>query len=277
MRSFRVARIGMLACLVPLLAAATAWSQQPKVSSTDHRSSPSPHAKSEHPPIAFLGVEVESLHPSLASHLPSDIAHGQGVLVAYVSPDSPADKAGLKQHDILTSYGDQKLYAPEQLSKLVRADQPQHEVTLGIVRGGKSQQLKVTLGSEAYEPESPLSAWEQRLPGDWNWGFFERPIFQRQPHQTADSAWESFDSMSLRKVGDHNFRVEINYLDKSGKKQTHSFEGTREEIRRDIEAEDDLPASERSHLLSSLGMTNDFGERSARFPLWNYGPWSRPY
>ena len=44
--------------------------------------------------------------------------------LGWVDPGSPADKAGLKSHDILVRYDNQKLFSPQQLTKLVWADQP---------------------------------------------------------------------------------------------------------------------------------------------------------
>jgi hypothetical protein len=276
MGNSRLAHVFIGVYLVSLFAVSTIWAQRTATNSTDNKAGSKAAAKVDSD-MAYLGVEVESLHPSLASHLPGDIMHGQGILVMDVVPDSPAEKAGLKEHDVLTSYDDQKLYAPEQLAKLVQADKPQHEVTLGIVRRGKSEQLKVKLGSEPYDQEPLPGGWEPRGFGSWDWGVPEQSFLRPQARRNSDASWESFDSMTLRKIGDHRFKVEIQYLDKSGKKEQHAFEGTREEIRRDIAAEKDLPANERNHLLSSLGLTNDEFDRSARFPMWNYGPWNRPY
>ncbi|HEX3316094.1 MAG TPA: PDZ domain-containing protein [Gemmataceae bacterium] len=72
----------------------------------------------------YLGVSAEAISPALASQLSDVVPLGQVVLVADVVKDSPAAKAGLKSHDILLSLGDQKLYSPEQLAKLVHADKP---------------------------------------------------------------------------------------------------------------------------------------------------------
>lgn len=270
-------RMSCLAGISAVLMVSAAWAQRTPPGNANNNAPTKPESRADRSEMAYLGLEAEPLHPALASHLPSTPTHGQGVLVAYVEPDSPADKAGLKEHDVLISYDDQKLFAPEQLAKLVRADKPQREITLGIVRGGKSQQVKLTLGSRPNESEIPQGYFEPRMPGDWNWGFPEQPTLRMQQRRNPDSAWESFDSMTLRKTGDNKFKVEIAYLDKSGKKQQHTFEGTRDEIRHDIEQEKDLPASERSHLLSSLGLPNLGEDRSARFPAWNFGPLGRSY
>ena len=68
---------------------------------------------------AHLGVGVEAVPPVLAAQLPYTVPQGQGVLIGRVEPGSPAAAAGLQAYDILLSYGDQKLFSPDQLSALV--------------------------------------------------------------------------------------------------------------------------------------------------------------
>lgn len=296
MQSLCVRKLSWLVAIPAALAAPAAWCQTPPSPTKPPQEKSAQTApadgekaagksKSAHAEVAYLGIDVESLHPSLASHLPAALAHGQGILVNDVEPNSPAAKAGLKEHDVLVSYDDQKLFAPEQLAKLVRTDTPERAVTLGVVRGGQSQQVKVTLGARPYEPGFRQDAyspgayspggWEPAPWDNWSWRFPEQPAF-RLPQSTAgDADWEAFDSLTLRKTGDNKFKVEIQYLDKAGKVQRHAFEGSRDEIRRDIDAEKDLPASERQHLLSGLGLSSSGADRAAGFPGRGFGPWGR--
>lgn len=62
-------------------------------------------------PTPFLGVVVDELHPAIVSHIPEVALGGQGVLVREISNNSPASKVGIKPHDILTTYDDQKLFS----------------------------------------------------------------------------------------------------------------------------------------------------------------------
>jgi hypothetical protein len=233
-----------------------------------------------HTGAAYLGIGVDSLHPALVSHLPKTLVDGQGVLVAQVAPDSPAAKAGIKEHDILVTYQDQKLFSPEQLVKLVQADKPNRKVQLQIVREGKMASYTVTLGerptlSAANQP-APVPWWQHPwwrelpryvMPGD-------RPQSKEEESQSkADSPWKSFDSLTLKKLDDNRYRAEIDYLDKDGQKQHHQFEGTREEIRSQVQAEKDLPGNEREHLLRGLSSQDE-----PTMPDFWYGPqWSHEF
>ena len=63
---------------------------------------------------------------------------------------------------------------------------------------------------------------------------------------------ESFDSMSLQRTGKDQYKAEISFRDKNGKIDSRSFEGNREQIRKDIMSQTDLPRSERHQLLGAM-------------------------
>jgi hypothetical protein len=184
--------------------------------------------------------------------------NGQGILVTTVGQGSPAEKAGIRPYDILMTYGDQKLFSPEQLAKLVKADKVGREVTLSLVRQGKVEQVTATLAK--YEPHSanrPKSHFPDLW--HWNWHMPEWFTYPKASHEN-DNHWQSFDSMTVKKLGDDRFKAEIQYMDQNGKLQQQQFEGTRDEIREAINARKDLPATEREHLLHSMDMPGgEFG------------------
>jgi hypothetical protein len=192
---------------------------------------------------SYLGVAVEPLHPSVSTHLPDVMVKGQGVLVSQVSPDSPAAKAGIEQNDILVKYGDQKLFSAEQLAKLVQADKPGQEVELGLVRGGKLQTVHATIGQAA--TESRVSRASHRSPT-------KRAASRRRRQRAADTDWESFDSLTLKRIDDQNFIAEIKYLDENGKLKSQTFKGTRDQIEQDVNAKADIPDNEREQLLNAI-------------------------
>jgi hypothetical protein len=211
--------------------------------------------KNHHKVPASLGLFVTTAHPALASNLPDILSPEQGLLVEGVLENSPAAKAGIKQHDLLTSYDDQKLFSAEQLTKLIHSDHPGRVVSLGYLREGKLEKVDVTLSASdpAHQRswvESPetIRSWHRHLRD------LMRPL---HPRRAANSEWENFDSLTVKKLAEGKLRAEVQYLDKAGKMQKHVFEGTREEIRTSIEAEKDLKPHERVHLLRSLNLASD--------------------
>jgi len=209
-------------------------------------------------PAGYVGVMVEDLHPAFASHFPNIGAMGQGLMVQSVSADSPAAKYGLKRHDILMMYDDQKLFSPEQFTKLVAGDKPGREVTLGIIREGKQQTLKVQLGERNWRDVRPQEEFVHRIPprlrNAWR-GSNGR-------HEGANQ-WNQFDSLTLKKMDNDKFHASIAFTDKDGKLQKHEYDGTRDELRKRIEEDKDLSNAERFHLLRSL----DIQTRVTTFPF----------
>jgi S1-C subfamily serine protease len=60
--------------------------------------------------------------------------------------DSPAAKAGLQQGDIITRINNTDINADNPLSSVIAQFKPGETVTLTVIRGGKTTQLKATLG-----------------------------------------------------------------------------------------------------------------------------------
>ncbi len=109
--------------------------------------------------VAWLGVSTEESSEALASQLA--LKSGQGLVVIYVSPDSPAAKAGLQKFDVLVELGDQLLVHPVQLRKLVQTHKEGDSIKLTLHRGGKKQTVSATLVKRTEE----LGMMDGNLPG----------------------------------------------------------------------------------------------------------------
>ncbi len=94
----------------------------------------------------YLGVAVANVDETLRAQL--KLAKGAGLKIEEVSPSSPADKAGLKAHDVLEKLNDQLLFNTDQLTSLVRSLKPGDQVTLSIIREGKARTIEATLAEK---------------------------------------------------------------------------------------------------------------------------------
>jgi S1-C subfamily serine protease len=109
---------------------------------------------------AWLGIEGQTLSPDVAKALNVTTTHG--VLVAAVSPGSPAAKAGIKggQHqrllqgqlyitggDIITAIDGKQLTSMDQLAAIIAAHKPGDLVKLNVVSGTTTKTVTVTLGT----------------------------------------------------------------------------------------------------------------------------------
>jgi len=104
----------------------------------------------------YIGVRFQTIDYELAQtdKLPvtdgAYVADGQaadGSTAPAVVAGGPADKAGIKSGDIVTAIDGTKLDAQHPLDLVVSQYSPGDTVTLTILRDGKSQDLKVTLGT----------------------------------------------------------------------------------------------------------------------------------
>jgi len=68
-----------------------------------------------------------------------------GVLVASVSADSPAAKAGLKAGDVITVVNGKSVASPRELVQALPTVEGSHEVDLTFVRDKQSRSVKATL------------------------------------------------------------------------------------------------------------------------------------
>lgn len=98
------------------------------------------HGKATH---AFLGIRPADISPQVAERF--QLPTTSGVLVVGVTPDSPADKAGLRAGDIITALGSTKLTNVTDLLAALRKKSPGQSVDLTLRRGDSSMNVTVTL------------------------------------------------------------------------------------------------------------------------------------
>jgi len=94
---------------------------------------------------ARLGVVGQDLTSDLAKAFDLDI--NQGVVVAQVMPDSPADKAGIKERDVITSVNDKAIEDFSELANAIGLKSPGQEVSITLMRNGKEREVKATLAN----------------------------------------------------------------------------------------------------------------------------------
>ncbi len=92
----------------------------------------------------WLGVEIGSLNEALAKQF--NVPDTSGALVQNVTPDGPAEKAGLKAGDVIRRLNGQSVENQDQLTALITSLNPGSPVTMDILRDGKPLTIKATLG-----------------------------------------------------------------------------------------------------------------------------------
>jgi serine protease Do len=92
----------------------------------------------------YLGVGVRALNPALARQF--KVPDLSGALVEQVQRGSPAEKAGLKQGDVLRTFNGRSLDSASRFQAIVASTAPGEEISFGILRDGQRLTIKVTLG-----------------------------------------------------------------------------------------------------------------------------------
>ena len=97
------------------------------------------------PVLGVSMVNVNELSQSNLSqfNIPSDVK--SGVIIGQVVSGSNAEKAGLKEYDIITKYNDTEVTDTVSLRKALYSSSIGDKVTLTIIRDGKEQTVDVTM------------------------------------------------------------------------------------------------------------------------------------
>ncbi|WP_307740147.1 trypsin-like peptidase domain-containing protein [uncultured Parolsenella sp.] len=95
---------------------------------------------------AYLGGSFQTVTAQNASR--AGLSVNQGAYVAEVTSGSPADKAGIKQGDVITAIDGEEITSSDGVVLAVRSHNVGDTVSVTLVRGSQTQTLSVTLGSD---------------------------------------------------------------------------------------------------------------------------------
>ena len=102
--------------------------------------------KSEgHVTHGWLGVTVQPVSPGLAEAFGLD--KPRGLLIAKITPDSPAAKGGLKAGDVILSYNGKTIEEPGELAPMVGATDVGDKVKVKVLRKGHERTVKITIAA----------------------------------------------------------------------------------------------------------------------------------
>jgi len=90
------------------------------------------YSHSESSGTAFLGVITDN--------------DDRGARIEEVTENSAADKAGLKEGDVITKVDETKIERPEDLTKIVQKHKAEDKISITYYRDGKTQKTEATLG-----------------------------------------------------------------------------------------------------------------------------------
>ncbi|SLN11595.1 putative periplasmic serine endoprotease DegP-like precursor [Roseovarius albus] len=92
---------------------------------------------------SWLGVQIKPVSDEISHVL--GLKSGEGVMIAEVFEDSPAQASGLETGDVILKFGDKDIEELRDLTKVVATSEAGEISQIEIFRGGQSMTLDVTL------------------------------------------------------------------------------------------------------------------------------------
>ncbi|HID97645.1 MAG TPA: DegQ family serine endoprotease [Thermodesulfobacteriaceae bacterium] len=103
----------------------------------------------------WLGVVIQDIDEDLAKSF--GLKNVEGVLIAEVTDDSPAWKAGLKQGDVVLKLNGRKVDDVAELRNRIALTAPGTEISLDVLRNGKKKSVNVIIGEKPSQAVSLIS------------------------------------------------------------------------------------------------------------------------
>ncbi len=94
----------------------------------------------------WLGIAIQTVDEDLAEALELD--QSRGVLVSDVTPDSPADSAGLRQGDVIVTLNGKEMTDASRLRNTVALAGAGEPFSMTVIRNGREKNLQGTLGEQ---------------------------------------------------------------------------------------------------------------------------------
>lgn len=96
---------------------------------------------------SYLGVYLEDVTSERAKSL--NLREERGAVVMKVAQDSPAEKAGLKENDVIVAFNGRPIESVRELQRVLSETPEGRTVQLEVLRDGSRQKLSATLSNRA--------------------------------------------------------------------------------------------------------------------------------
>ncbi|MDD4979855.1 MAG: Do family serine endopeptidase [Candidatus Omnitrophica bacterium] len=113
----------------------------------------------------WLGVTVQDLTEDLAKHF--GLADKNGVLVAKTLENSPAEKGGIKEGDIIKEFDNKRVNNVRELLSIVGKEEVGQKVKLNVIRDKHPVSLEVVIGERPQDLEEKEEAAVEKAQDKW--------------------------------------------------------------------------------------------------------------
>ncbi|MCD4817468.1 MAG: PDZ domain-containing protein [Candidatus Cloacimonetes bacterium] len=143
---------------------------------------------------AFLGVILQEISPKEFKEL--NLKENYGVKIEKIVEGEAAEKAGLKEDDILQKIENDKIYTADQVSKMLQNYKPNQKINVLVSRAGKEKNAQVVLGEQEI---SNYFNFPESIPGLENIYFWKTE---------GDMKWIGITTQELSEQSLKNYKLE---------------------------------------------------------------------
>lgn len=149
--------------------------------------------------VPWLGISTDETSEALAAQL--GLKPGEGLVISYITEDSPAAKAGLQKNDVLAELDGQMLVHPAQLRKLIQMRKEGDKIKLTYYRAGKQETATVTVGKTT----AAGAVLGEDFPWQGNW----RELQRHAQVQAGEAMRAAQDALAKAGIDKEKLRIEI--------------------------------------------------------------------
>lgn len=149
----------------------------------------------------YIGVYIEEINRELSEYF--GVKEGRGLLVAKITKDSPAEKAGLKVGDVIIKADGTRTERLKDLTGVIRSKEKGEKIKLEIIRNKKVRSLEVEIEEERSRFSYSHKDWEDYVD---SWDSYSKDM-EKQIKKWQDS--EDYENLmkrlnkKLEEIGDN--------------------------------------------------------------------------
>jgi serine protease Do len=141
---------------------------------------------------AYLGVQTQEV--TKENFAKFGLREVRGVAVEKVMENSPAAAAGLQAGDVILRFNNEEVTGSRKLTRLISEVDPDHQVSLTILRGGREQTVTATLGKNP--------GWARFGEGNFKFDMPNMPNFDFKQFEQFKDIPRHFDFKGLENLKD---------------------------------------------------------------------------